>query len=218
MDKPRSAPKTMGNWLGPPRFIAFLVLLGISVPSFADIASPLRACLIGFDISAAIFALSTVPLFRSVEAEHMREAARRNDANRWLLLAVSVILLIAVLGAIGLEIIGKSSLSGSEKALIVGTLAMAWIFANLVYALHYAHMFYVADQTGADRGGIDFPDTPEPDYWDFLYFAFTLGMTFQTSDVEIRSRAVRQVVTLHCVAAFVFNIGVLAFTINVLGN
>lgn len=218
MGRRRSTRQTVGNWLAPPRFIAFLVLLGITIPSFADIVSPAHACLIGFDVSAAVFMLSALPLFRGVEAEHMREAARRNDANRWLLLAVSVILLMAVLGAIGLEIIGKSSLSAGEKALIVGTLAMAWIFANLVYALHYAHMFYVADETGADTGGIDFPATQEPDYWDFLYFAFTLGMTFQTSDVNIRSRAVRQVVTLHCMAAFVFNIGVLAFTINVLGN
>jgi uncharacterized membrane protein len=55
-------------------------------------------------------------------------------------------------------------------------------------------------------------------YWDFVYFAFTLGMTFQTSDVTITSERIRRIVTIHCLAAFFFNIGVLAFTINVLGS
>ena len=62
------------------------------------------------------------------------------------------------------------------------------------------------------------PGTDEPDYWDFVYFAFTLGMTFQTSDVSITDRRIRRVVLGHSLAAFVFNLGVLAFTINVLGG
>ena len=70
----------------------------------------------------------------------------------------------------------------------------------------------------SDAKGIDFPSCDEPDYWDFAYFAFTLGMTFQTSDVQIPSRRVRKAALGQCMAAFVFNIGVLAFTINVLGS
>ncbi|WP_430983547.1 DUF1345 domain-containing protein, partial [Escherichia coli] len=74
------------------------------------------------------------------------------------------------------------------------------------------------DGDGKDAGGLEIPNCAEPDYWDFLYFSFTLGMTFQTSDVEISSRHIRRVTLGHCLAAFVFNIGVLAFTINVLGS
>jgi uncharacterized membrane protein len=66
--------------------------------------------------------------------------------------------------------------------------------------------------------GFQFPGTKQPDYWDFVYFAFTCGMAFATSDVEITNQHVRRVVTVHCLAAFAFNIGVLAFTINVLGS
>jgi uncharacterized membrane protein len=102
-------------------------------------------------------------------------------------------------------------------ALLIGTLATAWIFSNLIYALHYAHLFY-SDENGGDAGGIEFPKTPEPDYWDFIYFAFCLGMTFQTSDTDITSGLVRRVVTLHSLEAFVFNLGVIAFSINVLGS
>ena len=108
--------------------------------------------------------------------------------------------------------------SAFSTVLIVATLALAWLFSNTVYALHYAHLFYLVDGSGKDGGGIDIPACTEPDYWDFLYFSFTLGMTFQTSDVEISSRTVRRVVLGQCLAAFVFNIGVLAFTINVLGS
>ena len=95
---------------------------------------------------------------------------------------------------------------------------LAWLFSNTVYALHYAHLFYQPGMTtGRIRAG-SISRRDEPDYWDFVYFSFTLGMTFQTSDVEITSRDMRRVVIGQCLAAFVFNIGVLAFTINVLGR
>jgi uncharacterized membrane protein len=102
------------------------------------------------------------------------------------------------------------------KVLIIGTLIMAWVFSNTVYALHYAHLVYITPGTQCD--GLDFPRTPLPIYWDFVYFAFTLGMTFQTSDTGITSPRIRKIAAVHSFAAFVYNIGVLAFTINVLGG
>jgi uncharacterized membrane protein len=103
--------------------------------------------------------------------------------------------------------------------MIIGTLVLSWIFSNWIYSLHYAHLFYTrAPEDGGDTGGLEFPKTPEPDYWDFIYFGFCLGMTFQTSDVSVTDGRFRKVVTLHCLAAFVFNLGVIAFTINVLGG
>jgi uncharacterized membrane protein len=109
-------------------------------------------------------------------------------------------------------------------AKLIGTLLVTWLFANLVYTLHYAHYYYATDpdaggpEGGGDLGGLDFPGTKVPDYKDFAYFAFTLGMTFQTSDVSIRARPLRHVALLHSFGAFVFNIGVIAFTINALGG
>ena len=100
---------------------------------------------------------------------------------------------------------------------IIGTLALCWLFSSLIYALHYAHLFYGDDQ-GKDARGLDFPGTKEPDYWDFLYFSTCLSMTFQVSDMNITSPRIRRVVMFHCLAAFVFNLGIIAFTINVLGG
>lgn len=174
--------------------------------------------MIGFDAGAIIFLLSCATLLgRKTEA--MRSAAARNDANRMMLLVITGIVCSAILVAIGYELSQRSELQPTSIALIIGTLLLAWLFSNMVYALHYAHLFYSQKGGGGDRGGIGFPgDEGQPDYWDFIYFAFTLGMTFQTSDVEISSRPIRRVAILHCFAAFVFNIGVLAFTINVLGG
>jgi uncharacterized membrane protein len=91
--------------------------------------------------------------------------------------------------------------------------------------LHYAHAFYGAprpNDTGHDsaahRGGFQFPGTPEPDYWDFLYFSFTAGMSFAASDVNVTCGRVRRVLVAQCLLSFIFNIGVIAFTINALSG
>ena len=85
------------------------------------------------------------------------------------------------------ELKGKNDTFASS--LVIATLVLAWLFSNIVYALHYAHLFYSATRTATDdSGGLDIPECDEPDYWDFVYFSFTLGMTFQTSDVDITSR------------------------------
>jgi uncharacterized membrane protein len=102
------------------------------------------------------------------------------------------------------------------KVRLIGTLVLTWLFANTVYGLHYAHLYYTRDSQWPRSPAGWTSRYPAPDYFDFAYFSFTLGMTFQTSDVEIGQR-IRRIVTLHSFAAFVFNLGVIAFTINALG-
>lgn len=212
---------TLGNRIAPARFLLFLALLagGYAACRVLLPGDDWRDCAaIAFDGAAAVFLLSLIPLLRDSTAEAIRRHAARNDANRLLILALTTVLTVVAMAAIAGEIAGARGGEVLAIAKLVGTLLLIWLFANSVYALHYAHAFYLADEKGADSGGIDFPGTTTPDYWDFTYFAFTLGMTFQTSDVNIRSRMLRRVVLLHCFAAFVFNIGVIAFTINVLGG
>ena len=209
----------LGNKVAPPRFIAFGALCVAGVAIGWPTLGWRHALMAGFDIAAVIFLVSSAPLLRTSDADGMRDQARRNDANRAGLLAITVAVSLAILTAVAVELMDARHGGGGSILLVIGTLAIAWLFSNMIYAMHYAHIFYVRDsRTGKDSGGIAFPGTTEPDYWDFIYFAFTLGMTFQTSDVDITSTAVRRVVIFHCLAAFVFNIGVLAFTINVLGS
>jgi uncharacterized membrane protein len=210
---------TIGNRIAPPRFLLFLfVLIAASLGSVAYIGWWL-GLMAGFDIAAIVFLLSCLSLLSTKDAARIRVHAARNDSNRGLLLAITGIVMLIILMTVGAELtVGTKIRSNpASSALVIATLALAWLFSNSVYALHYAHLHYLQDKK-QDRGGIIFPKTSEPDYWDFIYFAFTLGMTFQTSDVAITSGRIRRVVTFHCFAAFVYNLGVLAFTINVLGS
>ena len=143
--------------------------------------------------------------------------AESNDANRAGLLAIAVLLSLVILFAVGTLIAGPDALDRSAIVLIIATLALAWLFANMVFTLHYAHLYYL-QMEGHDQGGIEVPGIKEPGYWDFLYFAFTLGMTFQTSDVTISGAHLRRVVLGHRMAAFIFNMGILAFTVNAIGG
>ena len=183
--------ETLGNKVAPGRFLLFLALLvgGYFAYRAAWPATKwAESAAMAFDAAALVFLGSLIPLLRDSSADAIREHAARNGE------VASIVKL-------------------------VGTLFLIWLFANSVYALHYAHAYYTRnDETGSDIGGIEFPGTKMPGYDDFLYFACTLGMTFQTSDANITASGVRRVALLHSFAAFVFSIGVIAFTINVLGG
>ena len=211
-------PKTWNKFI---LFLALLVL-GAAAATFVLIRccdQPLpdaafKGFMLGFDLAAAFFLLASLPLLRIRDAQQLRDHAASNDANRALLLLIMVAISAAILGAVAMETLGGDQAPGLRtKALIVGTLGIAWLFGNSIYALHYAHLYFTPPD-----GGLDFKQEAEPLYADFAYFAFTLGMTFQTSDVDINDARIRGVVTLHCLAAFVFDLGILAFTINVLGG
>lgn len=206
----------LGSRIAPARFVAFAAVFAIGLAVAIPPLGWSRGIMAAFDVAAALFLLLVSRLLGHGEAAQMRRTAKTNDANRAALLGVTGATMLAILVALWKEMQGKTDIAA--LVLVVATLALAWLFSNTIYALHYAHLYYLGDDHGKDRGGIDFPGTKEPDYWDFVYFSFTLGMTFQTSDVEITSRRIRRIVTGQCLAAFVFNLGILAFTINTLGS
>ena len=209
-------PRTIGNMIAPPRFLAFMAVMIVAFPilSHAFHRWALGA-MASFDLAAAVFLLLCLPFLRTQEAAVIRQHACANDANRGTLLVITGIVMAVLFVAITAEAMGHNP-QPFTRALIITTLAIAWLFSNTIYALHYAHLAYSHPERGCV--GLDFPGTKVPVYWDFVYFAFTCGMAFATSDVQITSQHIRKVVTIHCLAAFAFNIGVLAFTINVLGS
>ena len=209
-------PQTIGNMIAPPRFLAFMAALIVSFPIAShEFHRWALGAMAAFDIAAILFLLSCIPLLSTREARVIREHAVQNDANRLLLLVVTGIVMAVLLTAIAAEAVGHNP-QPFTKALIISTLALAWLFSNIVYALHYAHLVYMHPDVGCV--GLEFPRTSHPVYWDFVYFAFTCGMAFATSDVQNTETHMRKSLTIHCLAAFAFNIGVLAFTINVLGS
>lgn len=209
-------PPTIGNRIAPWRFLVFLaVLIGAGIAGIWLFRDDWLGAMAGFDVAAALFLLLCLPLLAISDPAVIEQQAAKNDGNRTLLLALTGIVMTVLLISVGAETVGNTP-QPFTKMLIIATLILAWLFSNSVYALHYAHMAYVQPAKGCE--GLEFPGRRLPVYWDFVYFAFTLGMTFQTSDVTITHDRIRRVVTIHSLAAFFFNIGVLAFTINVLGS
>lgn len=211
----------IGTRLAPPRFVLFVAVMLVAAVLWHSYEHDQwsDALVIGFDLGVLAFTASLWPLGNDHRAIEMRRHAAENDANRGWVLAITMLVSLAMMLAMGAEL--PSAHAGKLPAIIklISTLALGWLFVSLTFALHYAHMFYGAGDTpNNDRGGFDFPGTAEPDYWDFTYFSFTAGMSFAASDVNVTSGAVRRVVVVQCLLSFLFNIGALAFSINVLAG
>jgi uncharacterized membrane protein len=206
----------IGNMVAPWRFIMFVVLLlGLIVPAGGWFDNWWLGIMAAFDVAAIAFLASCARLLSIDDPMLMERIAQENDVARTFLLVITGIVTAVLLISVAAETAGGHP-EPLTKWLIVLTLIVAWLFSNSVYALHYAHMAYIDPPTGCE--GFRFPGTAEPVYWDFVYFAFTCGMAFATSDVEVTDQRIRKVVTFHCLAAFAFNIGVLAFTVNLLAS
>ncbi|WP_243041485.1 DUF1345 domain-containing protein [Dyella sedimenti] len=175
---------------------------------------PLKALLLGFDLAAVVYLVALALLFKQTTTpELMRGQARKQDTGRWGVLWTSLVLTLAVVLALTTEL-GAAKNGGVQALLIAAaTIVLSWLFFNVMFALHYAHGYY--GNFGKQHEGLEFPDTPQPDYWDFAYFAIVIGMTFQVSDVQITSRYLRRVALLHSVIAFFFNVFIIAISVNI---
>ena len=187
MTAARRSKRSLGNsWLAPPRFVLFAVLLVLGVGRRLPAAFTICAhAIMAASISPRPSSCSPARPCSTTTAARCAEHSAQNDANRVVLLVITGGDVAVILVAVGAELT-KAARWRPIKALIIGTLALAWLFSNIVYALHYAHLFYKQDEgAAAIAAGSNFPAPKEPDYWDFIYFSFTLGMTFQTSDTDI---------------------------------
>jgi len=138
------------------------------------------------------------------------------------------VLLAAVLATVVISLAAIAMLLGQVKqmdgamraahvALALVSLAGSWLMIHTMYAFHYAHSYYQDDDT-PDEGGLEFPGKDEPDYADFMYYAFVVGMTSQVSDVQVSSREMRRTTLVHSILSFGFNMLVLALSINVVAG
>ncbi len=157
--------------------------------------------------------------------ETMRLNAKRQDEGRLVILSLVTAAACVSIFAIGFLL--KDAKSGSSAIVLlhivlsVVTILGSWLLVHTIFALHYAHGYYQDDRKSleADKAeGLDFPDDIEPDYWDFLYFSFVIGMTSQVSDVQIESRSMRRLALMHGVLSFFFNTTIVAMTINIIAG
>jgi uncharacterized membrane protein len=192
------------------------ISIAIGIVAFFLLPGSLRLVtrlLIGWDVFAALYLVLVCTLvFRSGLA-HIRRNAVLQDDGRFLILLVTALGAFASIAAIifGLDAQHRSS---AELALATVTIALSWAAVHTSFALHYAHEFY----RGAKPGGLDFPkghEDEDPDYWDFVYFSFVIGMTAQVSDVGVTDRIIRRTATVHGVISFVFNTALVALMVNI---
>lgn len=187
------------------------------IPS--TLAIPTRA-IIAWDAFVTIFMLLIFHLFTVQRPEHMPADAAAQEEGEWTIFWITVGAVTASFVAIIYEFSASKSMNPSARnlhvALVAFTLFASWLMTHVVFGLRYAHEYYETAPSGsAVVGGLQFPADDDPDYWDFIYFALVLGMTFQVSDVQITSRLLRRVATLHGLLGFLFNTVVIALTVNI---
>ena len=182
----------------------------------AELSLATRA-LLTWDIAGlALLAIVAWIIIRADPAETRRRAAAHDPGRTvvWLLvLGASALSLFAAI----IMIRQTKTLPPIESRVLLGlsvaAVALAWLLSHAGFALRYAHLFYRGGLT--DEGGLEIPGGESPDDLDFAYFAFTIGMCFQVSDVTITSRVVRRTVLAHAMLSFAYNTGILALAINV---
>jgi uncharacterized membrane protein len=174
---------------------------------------PATRLLAGWDIGVALYLAVVVQMMRRSDIRRIRRRAAQQDEGQFTILVLTVAAALASLAAIFVHF-GSSAINGSRQPISLTlpalTILLSWAFIHTMFALHYAHEFY--DETAS--GGLTFPGDREPDYWDFVYFSFVIGMTSQVSDVSITSKQIRRTVAAHGVVSFVFNAALLALTVN----
>lgn len=200
-----------------PRYILFLGVLVIGIPACAMVMRGEGALVAGFDLAVLAFLISCVPLWRRGDAASMRRQAARDDVGEVALLLITGLISTVVLTALAQLILEKNNLGISGIALLIATLLASWTFTNVILAFHYGRLYYTAAE-GGDQRGLEFPGDCAPDFSDFINFAFVIGMTCQTADINITKTAMRRVATFHGLFAFAFNLGILALSVNVLAG
>ena len=197
------------------------VATGFLLPSGIRITTKV---LLGWNAALLLYFALVALMIAASTAEKIKSRAAAQDEGRFAILILSSLAAAAAFAAIFLELATVKDatplLKAFHIALAGATIVSSWCFIHLMFTLHYAHEFFFESSDDPalpreTRGGLCFPGTDEPDYFDFLYFSFVIGVACQTADVEISSRAMRRVSLVHSVVAFFFNSALLALTINI---
>ena len=198
-------------------FASFLIgtALFLAFPNTERLATRI---LLGWDIAVIVYLTLAFVMVSRFDIALVRRRAATEDEGGRLILILTVLAAIASLAAILAEL---GSARGTDPAHgnfyvadAVLTIVLSWTFIHVIFAFHYAHEFY---GEGRDQhvGGLEFPDDDQPNYWDFIYFSFVIGMTFQVSDVQVTSKLIRRLVVAHGIVSFVFNVAILALMVNI---
>jgi uncharacterized membrane protein len=204
------------------RFVVSAAIgIALALLSPASLGPTLRA-VIGWDSGTALFLGLIIAMAARATPASMRGRAALEDEGRWVFLALvagaAFFSMFAILG-----LMREAKAAGGAVMIIMTILAgatvlLSWLLTHTIFAVHYAHDYF-NDLAAARDPGLAFPaHWQDPDYWDFLYFSFVVGMTAQVSDVQVLTQRWRRLVLAHGILSFLFNTVVLALTINLLAG
>ncbi|MDB5022427.1 MAG: hypothetical protein JWP78_182 [Mucilaginibacter sp.] len=192
---------------------------------FKDVASlPAQILSIWIVFALTVIALDWLAIVWSHPLE-VRKIAKLQDSSRYLLflfvIAASMMSLVAIVFLLkSTKGHGAANVS-SHITLAMAAVIVSWVLVHTIFTMRYAHLYYDTDTDRGEPkkgGGLQFPDELEPDYLDFAYFSFVIGMTFQVSDVEVSSRLIRRHALVHGLISFAFNTTIVALSINVISG
>jgi uncharacterized membrane protein len=194
---------------------AAICIATVFVLRVTDLALVTRL-LLGWDTGVAIYlVLAVTVMVRCSTVAAIKRNAAIQDEGAFAILLLTVGAALASLGAIFAELAALERANpnyGLHIALAAATVVLSWTFTHTIFALHYAHDFY-GEASRSD--GLKFPDNAKPDYWDFVYFSFVIGMTFQVSDVAVTHKSIRRMVVAHGALSFFFSTAIVALTVNI---
>lgn len=198
-----------------PRIVA-AVIIGVVVaavlPREWQVATRL---LVAWDVALVVYLGLALNLMLRADVNAIRRRAVEEDEGRIAILVLAALAALASLAGILAEIaiVRSGGPVRPPLALAAATILLSWAFIHVVFALHYAHEFYDRDRDG--KAALVFPGDDAPDYRDFLYFSFVIGMTAQVSDVAITGKRIRATAMAHGIVSFLFNAALLALVVNI---
>jgi uncharacterized membrane protein len=202
--------------------VGISLLVALLIPSWLHL--PTRI-LCAWNVGIDCFLALTLWKMAKATPEKMRRYAQHEYEGRLGILILVIAAACASVLAIGFLLNDKKGIGVSILTLHVilslMTIVGSWLLVHTIFTLQYAHIYYHidGDRNGSEESrGLDFPEDCEPDYWDFLYFSFVIGMTSQVSDVQITSRQMRRLALIHGVLSFFFNTSILAMSINIIAS
>ena len=203
--------------IGRARLFISLALGLLIITMLPDTLRLMTRMVLGWDALTLSYVVLTGYLMINSDVSHCKHRASIYDEGDWIILIVTVVGAIASFFAIISELAASKAAAQpflTTFAFTAITVALSWVFTHMIFALHYANLFYRTNAKG-EHGGLLFPGNRELDYRDFLYYAFVIACAAQTADVDTVSPAMRRVTLVHCITAFAFNSAILALMINI---
>lgn len=192
-------------------------VLGLAVGILAPADTLIGKILIGWNAGVWTYLLLMLWLATRARADDVKRIAEIEDENAGLVLFMVCIAAIASLATITVNLVGSKDLDSTARLLHYGftgmTVVGSWLLTGVIFSVHYARLFYTWE---GDEPALRFAEgLRNPNYWDFLYFSFTIGVAVQTADVGVATRSMRKVVLGQSLIGFLFNTAILGFSINI---